>query len=333
MYLNIRNIGLFVLLLAAVSTQAVAQNKVDFQLSWIPTGQFAAYFAGIANGFYKDEGIDLSIQRGASSGEAVRRVAAGGALFGDGDISAVMTGRVREQLKIKCVQSVYTQSPHSLMVLEGSGISSLKDLEGKSVGTTAGNSHQVYFPILASMNKVDPSKVKFVTVDPTAVNALLLSGQIDAATQFSINYYVVNQQAEKVGKKVKVLPYADYGFKIYSVCIHTRDETISTRPDLVAAFLRATKRSFEWMRDNPEKAAELHKKANPEADVAASLGEIRAVLALVFNEDSARVGFGNFDAERLQLTWKIVSESQKLDPSTKLTEFVDTRFVPPRTGR
>jgi NitT/TauT family transport system substrate-binding protein len=315
------------LLLASVAS-ASAQTKVGFQLSWIPTGQFAAYFAGIANGFYKEEGIDLTIQRGNGSGEAVRRVAAGGALFGDGDIGAVMSGRARENLKSKCIMSVYTQSPHSLFVIEGSGINGLKDLEGKSVGTTAGNSHQVYFPILAKMSGVDPSKVRFVTLDPTALNAAFLNGQVDAVTQFSINYYFQNLQAERVHKKVKVLPYADYGFKIYSICIHASDDTIAKRPELVKAFLRATKKSFEWTRDNPEKAAELHKKMNPEADVPSSLGEIRAFLKLVFNEDSKRVGLGKFDPEQLKATWKIVAESQKLDPSIPASEFVDTRFVP-----
>jgi NitT/TauT family transport system substrate-binding protein len=329
MHCTLRARGLIFAITVGVSAPAVAQDKIDFQLSWIPTGQFAAYFAGIANGFYKDEGIDLSILRGPSSGEAVRRVASGAALVGDGDISAIMAGRTREQLNVKCVQSVYTQSPHSLFVLEGSGIGGIKDLEGKSVGTTAGNSHQVYFPLLARMNGVDAAKVKFVTADPTAMGALLLNGQVDAVTQFSINYYFQNQHAERVGKKIKVLPYADYGFKIYSICIHTRDDVIAKRPELVSRFLKATKRSFEWTRDNPEKAAELHQKANPEAEVAGSLGEIRVVLSLVFNQDSERAGYGKFDPDRLQSTWKIVAESQQLDPSLDPNQFVDTRFLPP----
>jgi len=329
MHYTVATRSLFVAFAIGVGTPAVAQDKVDFQLSWIPTGQFAAYFAGIANGFYKNEGIDLSILRGPSSGEAVRRVASGAALFGDGDISAVMAGRTREQLNVKCVQSVYTQSPHALFVLEGSGIRGIKDLEGKSVGTTAGNSHQVYFPLLARINGVDPAKVRFVTADPTAMGALLLNGQVDAVTQFSINYYFQNQHAEQVGKKVKVLPYADYGFKIYSICIHTRDDVIAKQPELVSRFLRATKRSFEWTRDNPQKAAELHQKANPEAEVAGSLGEIRVVLSLVFNQDSDRFGYGKFDPERLQATWKIVAESQKLDSALDPSQFVDMRFLPP----
>lgn len=104
---------------------------------------------------------------------------------------------------------------------------------------------------------------------------------------------------------------------------------IAKRPELVSRFLKATKRSLEWTRDNPEKAAELHQKANPEAEVAGSLGEIRVVLSLVFNQDSERFGYGKFDPERLQSTWKIVAESQKLDPSLDPNQFVDTRFLPP----
>lgn len=326
--IRVSKLALMVAALSLSMAQAAAQDKVEFQLSWLPTGQFSAYFAGLGNGFYKAENIDLTILKGSGSGDAVRRVGGGAALFGDGDISVIMAGRAREKLGVKCVQSVYTQSPHSMFVLEGSGINTIKDLEGKTVGTTAGNSHQVYFPLLAKMAGMDASKVRFLTVDPAAMGALLLNGQIAAAPQFSTNYHYQNQQAEKLGKTIKVLPYADYGFKIYSICIHSREDVIASRPELVARFLRATKKSFDWMRDNPQGAAEQHKRFNPEADVAASLGEIKAVLSLVYNADGERIGFGKFDPERLAVTWKVVAESQNLDATIDPASFVDTRFVP-----
>lgn len=307
---------------------AQTPERVELQLSWIPTGQFAAYFAGVANGFYRAENIDLVIQRGSGSGDAVRRTAGGAALFGEGDISALMAGRVREGMPLRCVQSIYTQSPHSLFVLEGSGINGLKDLEGRVVGTTPGNSHQVYFPIVARAAGVDVARVRFVTVDPSAMTALLLNGQIAAAPQFSLNLYYQDQQAQRMGRRIRVLPYAEYGFRIYSICIYTREEVINGRPELVRRMVRATQRSLEWMRDNPQAAAELHHRAQPEADVTASLAEIRGVLGFVFNEDSARFGLGRFDPERLAQTWRVVAESQGLDASIDPQGFIDQRFLP-----
>src|SRR5262245_49378182 len=73
---------------------ARAQDKVTYQLGWIPTGEYAPYFAGVAKGFYKQEGIDLVMSRGFGSGDTVKKVAGGGAMLGEADISTVMLAAI-----------------------------------------------------------------------------------------------------------------------------------------------------------------------------------------------------------------------------------------------
>src|SRR5262245_29937697 len=80
------------------SGECLALDKLHWQLSWLPTGEYAAFTAGFAKGLYKEEGIDLTYSRGFGSGDAVKKVGAGSSPIGDGDISAVMAGRVREKL-------------------------------------------------------------------------------------------------------------------------------------------------------------------------------------------------------------------------------------------
>ena len=78
-------------------------------------------------------------------GQSVGR-SAGAALAG---LSAVMTARARQQVPVKTIAVLYTQSPHSLFVLKSSGITSFKGLEGKKISITPGNSHKFYFPKVA----------------------------------------------------------------------------------------------------------------------------------------------------------------------------------------
>src|SRR4051794_19302400 len=143
----------------ALAGPALAQDKVHYQLGWIPTGEYAPYFAGLQKGFYKDAGIELSITRGFGSGDTVKKVAGGAALFGEADISTVMLARLRDGSPVKCLLSEYEQSPHSVFVLEGSGIERIKDLAGRKIATSPGNSHQLYFPLLAKLNGLDPASV------------------------------------------------------------------------------------------------------------------------------------------------------------------------------
>ena len=322
-------VSVVMLAAALVARSGMAANeKIGFQLSWIPSGQFAPYFVGKEKGFYEKDGIDIEIRKGTGSGAAVRRVAANAAEFGDADISAVMLGHYKENVGVKCIMRIYTRSPHSIFVLKGSGIQNMKGLEGKKVGTTAGNSHQVYFPLLAEMNGIDASKINWVTVDPAAMGALLLSGELDAAPQFETNYYYQNKTAKAHGKEIRVLPYADYGFKIYSICIHTTEKRIKENPDLVKRFLRATKKSWVWSNENRQEAAEIYHKYFPLSKVDEVRTEIDSVMRYVFNEDTGRPGFGLFADEQLKRTYEIVAKSQGLDQSADPRLAINTSLVP-----
>ena len=127
-----------------------------------PTEVSAPTSAAIEKGFYKEVGIDLKTTTGRGSGDAVKKVAGGGAMFGDGDMSAVMVARVKEGAPVKCLMYWHDHSPHALFTLESSGIKNFKDLAGKTLATTPGNSHRNYFPITAKMAGLDP---EFCEVD------------------------------------------------------------------------------------------------------------------------------------------------------------------------
>lgn len=304
---------------------AQAQDKVTYQLGWIPTGEYAPYFAGVAKGFYKQEGIDLVMSRGFGSGDTVKKVAGGGAMLGEADISTVMLAAIREKAPVKCLMSEYNQSPHSIFVLESSGIKSLKDLVGKKIATSPGNSHQVYFPLLAKLAGFDASAVQWVNADPAAWAGMLLSGAIDATPVFATHEYWQNKQAKKMGKLIKVFPFADSGFKIYTYCVMATESFIASNGDLIRRFLRATKKSFLWARDNMEEAAQLHAKANPEVDADDALGSMRIFLT---NYVTPTASFGKFDPQKLKDTYAAVAVAQNLDPAFDPASLLDMRFLP-----
>ena len=308
-----------------VANPAKAQDKVHYQLGWIPTGEYVPYFAGLQKGFYKEEGIDLTITRGFGSGDTVTKVAGGGAMFGEADISTVMLAIVRQKVPVKCLMSEYNQAPHSIFVLEGSGINSIKDLAGKRIATSPGNSHQLYFPLLAKLNDLDASKVTWVNADPASWAGMLLSGAIDATPVFATHEYWQNKQAKKMGKLIKVMPFADSGFKIYSYCILATEATIAANPDLIKRFLRATKKSFLWARENLEEAASLHAKSNPELDADDALGSWRIFSSKYSTLPS---GFGQFEPQKLKDTYAAVATAQGLDPNIDPTTFLDMRYLP-----
>jgi NitT/TauT family transport system substrate-binding protein len=319
--------GLFAL--AAFAAQpARAQDRVLLQLDWIPTGEHAAYFAGAQRGFWRENGIEISLTRGYGSGDTINKVAAGAAPFGVADLGAVLAARARQNVPVQSISAVYTHSPHSLFVLRRSGITTFQGLEGRRIGITPGNSHRLYFPEVARRAGTNPDRIVWVNTDASAMAAMLISGRIDAAPFYSIHHYYQNKAAQRAGEEIVVLPFVQTGFAIYAASLMTTDETIQRNPDLVRRFLRGAQRSFEWSNANQAEACRLHVARNPEVAQDDCEGSLRATMGFVFNDHQRETGLGRFAPDRLAFTWRVVAESLQLDPAWNPAQAVNTTLLP-----
>ncbi len=314
--------------MALGATSAAALDKVHLQTDWIPSGEHAMYFAGWEKGFWKDEGIDVTVTRGYGSGDTVTKVAAGAADFGVADIGAVLAATQRSGIPVKTIMQLYTHSPHSLFVLKSSGITSFKGLEGKRISITPGNSHKLYFPSVAERSGTDPSKIVWTNTDASAMAAMLIAKRIDAAPFYSMHLYYQNKAAVRNGEEIVALPFEKVGFTIYSASIITSDKMLQDNPDLVRRFLGATQRSFRWARDNQLEACQLHVKRNPVVDLDDCQGSLRATVEFVFNDHSKSTGLGKIDDARLAFTYRNVAAAQGLDAEWDPRQAIDTSLVP-----
>lgn len=300
--------------LLSAATGALANDEIHLQTDWIPSGEHAAYYGAWEKGIFAEHGFDITITRGYGSGDTVIKLAAGSFDFGVADIGALMTARAKENVPVRAISTLYTHSPHSLFVLESSGITDFSDLEGKRIGITPGNSHRVYFPSIAEASGTDPDKIRWVNMDGGAMATQLIAGNIDAAPFFSIHHYFQNKAAESAGEKINVLPFVEVGFAIYSASLITSDRMIEEQPELVERFVTAVHAAFAWARDNPAEACELHVKRVPEVQFDDCMGSLSATLGFVFNDHSAEFGLGGVSPERAEKTWRTVAQAQDLDP-------------------
>ncbi len=313
---------------ALMALPAAAQDRALLQLDWIPSGEHAAYFAGATRGFWREQGIELSLARGYGSGDTVTKVAAGAAQFGVADIGAVLAARARQNVPVRSISGVYTHSPHSLFVLRSSGITNFRGLEGRRISITPGNSHRLYFPEVARRAGTDPERITWVNTDASAMAALLISRRVDAAPFFSIHHYYQNKAARRAGEEIIVLPFVETGFAIYSTSLITTDDMIARNPDLVRRFLAGAQRSFQWANDNQPEACRLHVARNREVEQDDCEGSLRATMGFVFNEHQRAIGLGRYEPARLAFTWRTVAESLQLDPAWDPLQAVNAALLP-----
>lgn len=234
---------------------AQAADDVELQLDWTPGGISSAWYLGIKEGCFTNEGINLTVVRGYGASDAVTKVATGVAKFSITDLGTIITAIATTQAPVKAIMPVVSQSPMGIAVLDDSPIQTLKDLEGHSVGSSVGNAAMTFLPVGMEIVGGDWSKVTVETADGSALNGLLLGGQIDALASYVTSTVALQSIAEQAGKKVRSIGYGD-ALDIYNASLFTSDAMIKDNPDLVARFVKAAQCTYDTARANPEAAVD-----------------------------------------------------------------------------
>lgn len=310
------------------SFAAHAADKLTVQLDWLPGGDKSFVYAGLKQGFFAAEGLDVTIVPGRGSADAITKIGSGAADVGFGGISALMMAAAESGVPVKAVMSLYSKQPDSLFTTQGSGISSLKDVVGKTVATSTFSSSNALWPIILESNGIDPSKVKLLKVDPATLAPMLAQGRVDA----TINWVTVGPGFEavlgKAGKKLNVLPWSAYGLDGYGWSAMASDKIIKERPEVLKRYLRALNKALLFTIANPEKAAADLKSVVPEAEVSVIADEFRSSIPLLQNEISKRDGLGSFESKLLAATWSWVAKSMNYAPAKVDPEkLVDRSFL------
>src|SRR5580658_6209068 len=157
---------------AAMRVRAQGSLKpVSLTLDWIYQGPNAGFMVALDKGYYRDAGLDVAMTPGKGSVSTAQLIASKASQIG----FAVAKG-----MALKCVGGIYRRNPCGVMVLSDSDIKTPKDLEGKSIGITAGSAQFQQWPAFCKGAGVDASKVEVVNVDPAGVSAALISGKVPA---------------------------------------------------------------------------------------------------------------------------------------------------------
>ncbi|MBI2369132.1 MAG: ABC transporter substrate-binding protein, partial [Deltaproteobacteria bacterium] len=127
---------------------AGAAEKIKFTQAWIPQGDVAWLWAAKVKGFWERRGLDVSIDRGYGSAEAVKQVALGNYDYTAADCGSMVVAKGRG-LDLINVGIIHHVSPKGVGSLKGKGITRPKDLEGKRVATSAASSVTLLWPAFA----------------------------------------------------------------------------------------------------------------------------------------------------------------------------------------
>jgi NitT/TauT family transport system substrate-binding protein len=251
-------------LAGALVSGAVAQTreKVTLLLNWYVYSEHAPFFLGKEKGFYEAEGIDLDIQEGRGSAVSIQAVSANSATFGYVDVPTMIRAATKGA-PVKAVGVALQLSPMAVMGLAEKNIKSPKDIVGKTVAMTPGDSMSQIWPLFLKKTGLQEGQYKVVSGDgQTKLNAVI-NGQADLLLGYVMDQNIKIQDATK--KPVEVIRFADYGITMVSSGVIAHKDTLANKADMVRRFMRATTRAFEETEKNPEASIDAMLKANAKA--------------------------------------------------------------------
>jgi NitT/TauT family transport system substrate-binding protein len=295
----------------SVLAQAQALTPIKFQLDWRFEGPGALFLQPIAKGYFKQAGLDVSLDAGTGSGAAVQRVASGTYDMGFADLAALMEFHANNPdapNKPVAVMVVYNNTPAAVMALKKSGIKSPADLAGKKLGAPVFDAGRRAFPIFQKSNAI-PS-VNWVSMDPPLRETMLARGDVDAITGFSFTS-LLNLEARGVKMDdVVVFPYAQHGVKLYGNVIIASPKLIRENPNAIKAFLSAFAKGAKEVMANPDASIEYVKQRDAIINVDLEKRRLRmAIDAVVASPDARAEGFGQLNPGRLSLMASQVSDA------------------------
>src|SRR3954447_2686095 len=173
-------------LLAATAVSAQQLTPIKFSLDFKFEGPAAPFVVAIDKGYFKAEGLDVTIDTAAGSLEPINRVASGTYDMGFGDINSLIKFRdANPGTPMKAVFMVYNKPPFSIVGRKSRGVVAPKDLEGKKLGAPTGDGAFAQWPIFVQANGIDASKVIVGNVAFPVREPMLAAGQVDAILGFS----------------------------------------------------------------------------------------------------------------------------------------------------
>jgi NitT/TauT family transport system substrate-binding protein len=314
---------------------ATAQTKVRFTLDWIPGATHSAFFVALQKGYYKAEGLDVSIDRGKGSAEVVRQLASDTYDMGFPDINVVLDFNSKNPGQaFPVLMSGYEQAPAAIIVLKSSGITEPKQLNGKKLGSAANDATFKLFPVFAGQTGIDASSMQIQNIEPSLREVLLAQGKVDA-----IPGQVFNSLLELQAKGVKesdigYFMYKDYGLQLYGNSVAASPRFLKEKPEAVRGFLRATVKGLQDVARDPELGVKAALAFEPLLNADIERERLRVALnCCILTENVRKSGYGDIDQERLGRMIAIISKAYNLPRQPAVAEVFDPSYLPPLKDR
>jgi NitT/TauT family transport system substrate-binding protein len=312
--------------------RAEGAEKVKILMNWLFAGYHVPFFAARDKGYFKKNGIEVTLLQGRGSGKSARDVDTQQVEYSYGDFVTAVRA-MSKGTKNRAVGAGMAFQGGSFVFFKESGIRTPKDLEGKRYGAPPTDVGKVLLPLMGAAAGFDASKVIIKNMKPAVRTPALFEGKIDFMT--AVRGSAVPRMkiiAKRRGKEAQFFYFKDMGVQTYGHVLQTHQDRIDQNPDQVRNVVNAVFDGWAWAHRNRDKAFELFVKANPEKNREISRAQLEEGLTDGIDPETKAKGIGYMKESLVKKSVEIANKYFKLPKQVDYRTTYTNRFIRPNPG-
>jgi NitT/TauT family transport system substrate-binding protein len=312
--------------MTALAAVASAQEKVKIGLDLTISGYHAGWLVAQKLGYFSEQGLDVTINRGYGSGDTVRKVHKGEIDVGFHHTANLIIAN-SEGADLRVVMSYLVQELcAAFSAVEDGNVTTPKKMEGLTWGGPATGVCTDILPAVLLAGEADATKVKMRLVQQAERFPMLAANTIQATDSYLDKAYYIRQELAKAGKTMTYFRFADY-VKMYSSSVTVTRETMERRPEMLEKVIVAVIKGLQYTVQKPDEAARIIMELYPQSDAPYIRESVDLLLFAMWDEHNKANGLGTIDQQKMQSEHDLLVKYLKLKNAVPMDRTFTNQFV------
>lgn len=308
---------------------------IKFSQGWLFQATQAQFPLAHERGYWKSEGLEVTVDRGNGSATSIQRVISGTHEIAYSDVGTIVKWNAENPGKELMIIYVAEDGfPLGAFALKTKGIAKPKDLEGKKLGAPSFDGGRQMFPAFAKANGIDQSKITWFSMDASLREQMLVKGDVDVITGFITSAIPTLNGLGVKTADIMVMKYDDFNLDGFGNAVFASREFVEKYPKTVAAFVKGLNHAMKDIVADPKAAIGAIKARDPLINAELETERLKLyVKELLLTPNVKANGFSAVDTKKLERQIASVMDAFNVKANVTVASIYTDKFLPSKADR